>query len=64
MNVLFVSTGNKFSYYKGDFSPHVKGPAEALRKREVSIDVFQIRLKGFKGYIKSIPQIKKKFSKN
>ena len=58
MNILIISTGNEFSYYKGNFSPHVKGPVEALRKIGINIDVFQITSRGLRGYMQSIPKLK------
>ena len=60
MKILFVATGNNFNYYKGNFSPHVKGPAKALVNSGVDIDLFQVSSKGLRGYLKAIPLLRKK----
>jgi len=54
LKVLFVITGNPFSYYKGSISPQVLGPANALIENGVKVDYFQVKSKGVKGYLKSL----------
>lgn len=55
MKVLFVCSGNS----QFGISPIVKTQGESLRKNGVELDYFPIKGKGFKGYIKSIPKLKR-----
>jgi teichuronic acid biosynthesis glycosyltransferase TuaC len=58
MKVLFVSSGTR-----GKIGNIVKNQGESLIKSGVQIDYFIISEKGFKGYIKSIPKIRKAYRK-
>ena len=59
MKVLFVATGNSFSYYRGNYSPHVKGPGDALIQNGVDLEVFQIVGRGIRGYLSAIPKLRR-----
>jgi len=59
MKILFVSSGNYFSYYKGNIAPFVKKPAEALLEKGIELDYFLIKKKGIIGYISNIWLLKK-----
>jgi glycosyltransferase involved in cell wall biosynthesis len=56
MKVLFVSSGNS----KFGISPIVENQGESLKKNGVDIDYFTINGKGLKGYLRSIPLLKKR----
>lgn len=55
MKVLLVASRNK-----GDFVAFVKEQGEALRKQGVEIDYFGIEGKGYAGYLRNLPSLKKK----
>lgn len=55
MRVLFVA-----SYNKGYFAPFILEQAQALRLCGVTVDFFGVAGKGLKGYIKALPQLKRK----
>jgi len=59
MKILFVSSGNYFSYYKDNIAPFVKKPAEALLEKGIELDYFLIKKKGIIGYISNIWLLKK-----
>lgn len=59
MKVLFVSSGN--STY--GISPIVKSQGESLKKLNVDLEYFAVIGKGFFGYLKQIPLLKKKLKK-
>lgn len=56
MKVLFVSSGTR-----GKISSIVQNQGESLKRIGVEVDYFIIPDKGFKGYIKSIPKIRKTY---
>jgi len=53
MRILFICSGNK------GISPIVKSQAESLKNKEIEFKIFPIIGKGFWGYFKNIPEIKK-----
>ena len=56
MNVLFVASGNSKNF---TVAPFIKAQGEALLKRNIQIDYFLITEKGIKGYLTSIPKLRK-----
>ncbi len=60
MKVLFVCSGNS----KFGISPIVKNQGESLKNNGVNIAYFTIKGKGFKGYLKNIPRLKKFLKSN
>lgn len=54
MKVLFVSSANIFP-----INSKVKNQGESLRKQGIEIEYFLIKGKGFFGYLRNIPRIKK-----
>ena len=60
MKVLFVSSGNN----KFGISPIIKSQGLSLEKEGVEVEYFTINGKGFGGYIKSIPRLRKYVKKN
>lgn len=56
MKVLFVSSGTR-----GKISSIVQNQGESLKRNGIEVDYFIIPDKGFKGYIKSIPKIRKAY---
>lgn len=56
MKVLFVSSGTR-----GEIGTIVKNQGESLIRNGIQVDYFIIPQKGFKGYIKSIPKIRKAY---
>ncbi|QKG78803.1 glycosyltransferase family 4 protein [Tenuifilum thalassicum] len=60
MKVLFISSGNKNT---GEVGILVRNQANSLIKEGVEVDFFLIKGKGFWGYIKNIPKIRKAFLK-
>lgn len=54
MKVLFVA-----SYNKGFFAPFIMEQADALRNAGCIVDFFGVSGKGMKGYIKSLPALKR-----
>ena len=55
MKILIVA-----SFNKGRFSPFIVEQAEALKKAGCEIDYFGLRGKGFLGYLKNLPSLKRK----
>ena len=55
MRVLFVA-----SYNKNRFAPFIVEQAETLRRAGCDIDFFGLQGKGFKGYLKNLPALKRK----
>lgn len=55
MKVLIVA-----SYNRNHFAPFIEAQAEALKKEGVKVDFFGLRGKGLKGYLKNLPDLKKK----
>lgn len=54
MRVLFISSGNTFNV-----NPKIKNQSESLKKYSIEVTHFLVRGKGFKGYIKNIPKLRK-----
>ncbi len=62
MKVLFVSSGNS-SFF--DIVPFIKSQGDSLIKHEnADVDFFTIKGKGLKGYINSIPKLRRYLKKN
>lgn len=57
MKVLFVA-----SYNKGYYAPFIMEQADALRKAGCVVDFFGVSGKGVKGYIKSLPALKRQIA--
>lgn len=55
LKVLFVCSGNS----PNGISPIVKNQGESIRRNGIELDYFPIKGKGFKGYLKNIPKLKK-----
>lgn len=55
MTLLFVA-----SYNKGRFAPFILEQAEALRRVGCCVEFFGVTGKGVKGYLKSLPELKRK----
>lgn len=55
MRILFVA-----SYNKNRFAPFIVEQAEVLRQSGCDIDFFGLQGKGFKGYLKNLPALKRK----
>ncbi len=60
MKVLFVSSGNS----KEGLSPIIKNQADSLTSQGVKLNLFTINEKGFLGYVKTIPKLRKYLKKN
>ena len=60
INVLFVSGGN----YSEGISPIIVNQGESLRKNGVNVSYYPIKGKGFKGYLKNVPILRKQLAKN
>lgn len=60
MKVLFVCSGNS----PFGISPIIKSQGESLKRNGVSIQYFPIYGKGFTGYLKNIPKLRKFILKN
>lgn len=60
MVVLFVSSGNSST----GISPIIKNQGDSLINRGVELTYFTIKGKGLKGYLKSIPRLKKHLKEN
>lgn len=55
MRVLFVCSGNRL----GTVSPIIKSQGNSLEKYGCKVEYFLIREKGFRGYLKSIPMLRR-----
>lgn len=55
MRILFVA-----SFNKGSFAPFVEEQAKALREMGCEVELFGVRGKGLKGYLKNLPVLKQK----
>lgn len=60
MRVLFVSSGNS----KFGIIPFIKTQGESLRDNGVELEFFAIKGKGFKGYLKNIPKLRRSLKSN
>jgi teichuronic acid biosynthesis glycosyltransferase TuaC len=57
MKILFVGSGNKTN---GEPSILIKNQAISLEKKGCQVEYYLIQGKGFKGYLKNIPRLRKK----
>lgn len=55
MKVLFVSSGNSKSF---EIAPFIKVQGESLREKQIDIEYFRIKGKGFSGYLSNIKTLK------
>ena len=60
MKLLFVSSGNS----KNGISTIIKNQGVSLKNQDIELDFFTIEGKGIKGYLKSIPYLKKQLKEN
>jgi len=60
MKVLFISSGNS----KLGISPIVKNQGESLKSEGIEVEYFRIKGKGFIGYLKAVPVLRKFLRKN
>ena len=59
MRVLFVCSGNS----KKGINPIVKNQGESLRKEGIELEYFTIRGKGVNGYLKNVPELKRRLKR-